>query len=73
MAVLMVPDHFERQRGEERHAQHLKRCVAVLLADAPDQDDLVAAAVEQLQCGQTLQDVEEVRAHPAQRGPLSRR
>ena len=66
-------DHLQHERGQERHPQHLQRRVPVLLADAADQHDLLAAAVEQLQGGQPLQHVEEVRGEPAERRPLPAR
>ncbi len=66
-------DHFEREGGEERDAQHAERRIAKLLAHACDRGDLVAAASEDFERRQALQDVEEMRAHHAQRGVLPTR
>ena len=63
-------DHLQHQRREEGNPQHTQRRIPVALADLGDDRDLFAAAVEQLERRQPLQHVEEVRAHPAEGGPL---
>ena len=64
-------DHLQHQRRQECHPQHVQRGVPVLACNLADDGDLLSAAVEQLEGGQALQDVEEVAAHAAERGPLA--
>ena len=63
-------DQLEHERREEGHAQDPHRRRAEALADLRDRGDLLAAAAEELQRGQALQDVEEVGAQAAEGLPL---
>ena len=64
-------EELQHRRGQKGHAQHLHGAVAIVVGDARDDGDLASAGAEELERGQALDDVEEVRAHARELFPLA--